>query len=112
MALKDLRTAAAAATGAELPEIAPLRRVRPRDIVLMAAVIFAAYLLISQLAEIGFGTIADELGKADAAWVVVALILAQLTFVAVGHVGARGGGDAARRCCPASCCSRRSSSST
>ena len=46
-------------------------------LVLMAAVIFAAYLLISQLADIGFGTIADELRDAELAWVVVALILAQ-----------------------------------
>jgi len=38
---------------------------------------------------IGFGTIAHELGKADLAWVVVALILAQTTFVASG-VSVRG----------------------
>ena len=31
----------------------------------MAAVTFAAYLLISQLAQIGFDTIADELREAD-----------------------------------------------
>ena len=87
--LEELRAAAAAATGSEEPEIAPLRRVRPRDLLLMAAVIFAAYLLITQLAEIGFGTIADELGEADPAWVVVALILAQSTFIASG-VSVRG----------------------
>ncbi len=51
--------------------------------------IFAAYLLISQLAEIGFDTIADELRGANAAWVVVALILAQCTFVGAG-VSVRG----------------------
>ena len=56
----------------------------------MAAVIFAAYLLISQLAEIGFDTIADELRKADPAWVVVALLLAQSTFIPSG-ISARGG---------------------
>jgi tRNA A-37 threonylcarbamoyl transferase component Bud32 len=42
--LKDLRTAAAAATGQEAPEIAPMRRVRPKDLLLTAALIFAAYL--------------------------------------------------------------------
>jgi hypothetical protein len=31
----------------------------------MAAVVFAAYLLIGQLADIGFDTIADELREAD-----------------------------------------------
>jgi uncharacterized membrane protein YbhN (UPF0104 family)/tRNA A-37 threonylcarbamoyl transferase component Bud32 len=79
--LKDLRTAAAAATGQEVPEIAPLRRIRAKDVVLMVALVFAAYLVISQLAEIGFRTIADELSEADLAWVVLALILAQTAFI-------------------------------
>jgi uncharacterized membrane protein YbhN (UPF0104 family)/tRNA A-37 threonylcarbamoyl transferase component Bud32 len=87
--LKELRAAAAAATGQEAPEVAPLRRIRPTDLLLTAALISAAYLLISKLASIGFGTIAHELGKADLAWVVVALILAQTTFVASG-VSVRG----------------------
>ena len=82
--LKELRERAAAATGTPKPELAPLRRVRPRDVLLMALVIFAAYLLVSQLAEIGFGTIAGELGNADLAWVIVALILAQCTFIGSG----------------------------
>ena len=56
----------------------------------MAAVIFAAYLLIAQLADIGFGTIADELREAELVWVVVALILAQSTFIPSG-VSVRGG---------------------
>jgi glycosyltransferase 2 family protein len=88
--LNDLRAAAARAAGMEAPEIAALRRIRPKDLVLMAAVIFAAYLLITQLAEIGFGTIADELRDAEPAWVVVALILAQTTFVPSG-ISVRGG---------------------
>jgi uncharacterized membrane protein YbhN (UPF0104 family) len=51
---------------------------------LTAALIFAAYLLITQLAQIGFGTIVDEVSKADPVWIVVALLLAQSTFVASG----------------------------
>jgi uncharacterized membrane protein YbhN (UPF0104 family)/tRNA A-37 threonylcarbamoyl transferase component Bud32 len=82
--LKELLASAAEATGQKPPELAPLRRVRPKDLVLMAALVFAAYLVITQLAEIGFGTIAHELGKADVTWVVVGLILAQLTFVGSG----------------------------
>ena len=50
----------------------------------MVLVIFAAYLLVSQLAQIGFGTIADELGNAELAWVIVALVLAQCTFIGSG----------------------------
>jgi glycosyltransferase 2 family protein len=82
--LKDLRAAAAAATGQEATEVAPLRRIRPKDLLVTAALIFAAYLLITQLAEIGFGTIADVVGKASPAWVIVALILAQSSFIGSG----------------------------
>jgi glycosyltransferase 2 family protein len=87
--LKELREAAAEATGTQVPEIAPLRRIRAKDLLLMAAVIFAAYLLISQLAEIGFGTIAGELGKADLVWVLIALLLAQSAYIGSG-VSVRG----------------------
>jgi uncharacterized membrane protein YbhN (UPF0104 family)/tRNA A-37 threonylcarbamoyl transferase component Bud32 len=82
--LKDLRVAAAAATRTEVPQVASMRRVRPKDLLLMAALIFAAYLLISQLAEIGFGTIAHQLHQADGAWVVVALIVAQCALIGSG----------------------------
>jgi uncharacterized membrane protein YbhN (UPF0104 family)/tRNA A-37 threonylcarbamoyl transferase component Bud32 len=87
--LKKLRTDAAAATGQEAPEVAPLRRVRPRDLLLTAALIVAAYLLISKLAEIGFGTIYRELKTADLAWVLVALLIAQSSFIGTG-VSVRG----------------------
>jgi glycosyltransferase 2 family protein len=87
--LKELRAAAAEATGQEAPEVAPMWRVRPKDLLMTAALIFGTYLLITKLAAIGFGTIAHEVAQADPAWVVVALILAQLTFIA-GGVSVRG----------------------
>jgi uncharacterized membrane protein YbhN (UPF0104 family) len=87
--LKELRTAAAAATGQAVPEPAPLRRIRPKDLLLTAALVFGAYLLISKLSAIGFGTIAHEVGKAEPAWVIVALVLAQATFIGSG-VSVRG----------------------
>jgi uncharacterized membrane protein YbhN (UPF0104 family)/tRNA A-37 threonylcarbamoyl transferase component Bud32 len=82
--LKDLRAAAAKATGQKVPELAPLRRIRARDFVVTAALVFATYLLITELAQIGFGTIAHELGQADVAWIVVGLILAQASFITAG----------------------------
>jgi uncharacterized membrane protein YbhN (UPF0104 family)/tRNA A-37 threonylcarbamoyl transferase component Bud32 len=82
--LKQLRADVAAATGQKTPEVAPLRRIRPRDLLLTAALIVAAYLLISKLAEVGFDTIYHELKQADLAWVVVALILAQSSFIGTG----------------------------
>jgi uncharacterized membrane protein YbhN (UPF0104 family)/tRNA A-37 threonylcarbamoyl transferase component Bud32 len=81
VALDKLRADAAAATGAEEPEVTPLRRVTLRDFVTTAAVAFAAYLLISQLAEVGFDTIADALRDAEPAWLVAGLLLAQLALV-------------------------------
>jgi uncharacterized membrane protein YbhN (UPF0104 family) len=79
--IEALRAQAAEATGVQLPEIAPMHRARPRDILLMAFVGVAAYLVISQLAEIGFDTIYDQLRAADWAWLALALVVAQLTFV-------------------------------
>jgi uncharacterized membrane protein YbhN (UPF0104 family)/tRNA A-37 threonylcarbamoyl transferase component Bud32 len=87
--LKDLRAKAAEATGQPVPDAVPLRRMRPRDLLATAMVAVAAYLLITQLAKIGFGRIAHELGHAEIAWIVVGLILAQLTFV-LGAVSFRG----------------------
>jgi uncharacterized membrane protein YbhN (UPF0104 family)/tRNA A-37 threonylcarbamoyl transferase component Bud32 len=87
--LKRLREDAASATGQEVPDLVPMRRIRVRDLVVTAMVAIAIYLLIAQLAEIGFGTIADELRDADVAWVVVGVLLAQLALVA-GGVSLRG----------------------
>jgi uncharacterized membrane protein YbhN (UPF0104 family)/tRNA A-37 threonylcarbamoyl transferase component Bud32 len=82
--LEKLRANAAGATGQPLPKIVPMRRIRLRDFAVTGMVAVAGYLLITQLAKIGFGTIADELRHADVAWVVVALILAQFVFVGRG----------------------------
>ena len=89
VALKDLRDATATATGTEPAKVVELRRVRPQDLLLVALVIFAAYSLIGQIAEIGPGTLLDELSGADLAWAAVALVLAQLTMIG-GGVSVRG----------------------
>jgi uncharacterized membrane protein YbhN (UPF0104 family)/tRNA A-37 threonylcarbamoyl transferase component Bud32 len=78
--LKKLRADVSEVTGTPVPEIAEMRRIRPKDVLMMAALVFAAYLLITQLADIGFDTLVDELGKAELAWVLVALILAQVAL--------------------------------
>jgi uncharacterized membrane protein YbhN (UPF0104 family) len=79
--LKQLRAAVSEATGTPVPEIAEVRRIRLKDVLMMAALVFAAYVLISRLADIGLDTLADELGRADLAWVLVALILAQAALI-------------------------------
>ncbi len=82
--LGRLRAAAAEATGTAEPEIAPLRRVRLKDVLTMLALVVASYTIITRLAEIGFDTIARELRHAEPAWVVLALILAQSAFLGSG----------------------------
>jgi uncharacterized membrane protein YbhN (UPF0104 family)/tRNA A-37 threonylcarbamoyl transferase component Bud32 len=85
VSLKKLRAEVAAATGQEeAPELAPLRRIRPKDLLITAVLIVAAYVLISKLAQIGFDTIYDELKQADPAWFGIALLLAQSSFIGKG----------------------------
>ncbi len=81
VALKSLRQGAAAATNEKVPELAQVHRVRARDFLFTGLIAFAAYLLITKLAKIGFGTIATELRHSDLVWVGVALLLAQLSYV-------------------------------
>ena len=102
--LKELRAAAADATGQEVPELAPLRRVRPKDLLMTAALAFAAYLLISQLADIGFRTIIDQLAEADPAWLIVALLLAR-PRLSVTAYRCEGPWRSRSRFSPVSCCS-------
>ena len=64
-----------------MPDIADVRRVSPRDVVLVGLTAFAAYLLLSQLADVGLSTIVDELAGARWAWVIVALFVAQLPLL-------------------------------
>src|SRR4029450_6256202 len=55
-----------------------------KDVLTMAALIVAAYILITRLAEIGFDTLGRGLKDAEPAWVVVALLIAQSAFVGSG----------------------------
>jgi uncharacterized protein (TIRG00374 family) len=90
VALKQLRSDAATAVGAEKPpELAPLRRVTLRSALTTAALAVAAYLIITQLAQIGFHQIVRELRSADVAWLALALVLAQLPYLG-GAISLRG----------------------
>jgi uncharacterized membrane protein YbhN (UPF0104 family) len=79
--LKKLREAAAEATHEKVPELVPIRRVRPRDVLFTGLVALAAYLLITKLADIGFATIYHQLRSANPAWVAVGVVLANLTYI-------------------------------
>lgn len=77
--LKDLREAVIEAVDAEPPELVELRRVTWGSVAMLVLSLFAAYALISALGDIGFDVIVEELSNAEWAWVMIALILAQLT---------------------------------
>ncbi len=76
-----LREQVVAVTGGEMPEIAEVRRVSARSVVLVVLTAFAAYLLIGQLADIGIDTIIEELSGAEWGWALLALLVAQTTLV-------------------------------
>jgi uncharacterized membrane protein YbhN (UPF0104 family) len=79
--LKDLRDDVATALGTKAPQLAELKRVSWAHVALVALSAFAAYTLITQLAEIGFDTIAEQMRGADWSWIVIAFVLAQMTNV-------------------------------
>ena len=76
--VSDFRATAAAALDVPLPPIAELRRVTIKGLLFVALTAFAAWLIISQLADIGLSTIIDELQQASWEWLLVVLILGQL----------------------------------
>ncbi len=88
--LQALRRRAAEATGVELVPLAQLRRVRLRDVALLALTLVAAVTLLSQLADVGLDTIVDLLAEARWAWVITAIVLAQAALAgeAVAVTGA------------------------
>ncbi len=77
--LDDLREATARSLDTEPPPLAQLARVTWGSVAMVVLTFFAASALISSLADIGLEAIVDQLGDAKVAWLVVALILAQLT---------------------------------
>ncbi len=92
--ISGLRKEVAEALGTSAPELTKLQRVSWGSVAMAALTLFAASSLISSLTDIGLDTIAEEMSSANWAWIVVALVLAQLTNVGeylsmVGVVGFR-----------------------
>jgi uncharacterized membrane protein YbhN (UPF0104 family) len=87
-----LRQRAADATGGDVPEVAELRRIQLRDVLLMLLTVVAAATLLSQLADIGLDAIVEELSGASLGWVLFGLVLAQLPllFDAIATIAAVG----------------------
>lgn len=78
----DLRKDLASVLEVETPEPVKLRRVRVRDVVMLLLALVAANALIGWITSIDLDTLVDELADASVGWLLVALVLSQLTNVA------------------------------
>ncbi len=73
--METLRQGLAEQLGAEAPELAAVKRVKISQIVIALAAIIAVNALISQVADVGFDTLVDELQNASMAWLAVAFLI-------------------------------------
>ncbi|MCJ7779581.1 MAG: flippase-like domain-containing protein, partial [Acidimicrobiia bacterium] len=78
--VSELRDAIATSTGAELPESAKLRRVRPKDLIMPALSLVAAYALLGMLADIDFVAVWAVVQDAAWTWIVVGFVVGQTAF--------------------------------
>lgn len=90
--ISALRNDVAETLDTEPPELVQLQRVSWGSVVMAALTLFAASSLITSLTDIGIDTIAEQMSEAIWVWVVIALLMAQLTnvgeyFSLVGVVG-------------------------
>jgi hypothetical protein len=79
-ALAELRRVAAERTGADVPELDRLARVRPVTVPWLVLGLFAVYLLLPQVGELH--QTLDTLGRAQVGWLVVAVFMSAGTYVA------------------------------
>jgi uncharacterized membrane protein YbhN (UPF0104 family)/tRNA A-37 threonylcarbamoyl transferase component Bud32 len=80
--VETLRTTIAERTGTEPPPPAEIVRVRPRDVLQTGFVLFAAYVLLTTLVDLDWGTVWQTWRGATWTWVVVGLVVAQGTAFA------------------------------
>jgi uncharacterized membrane protein YbhN (UPF0104 family) len=86
--LTRTRSAAAAASGLGTPELVRVQRVRPRNLLTIAALVGVYYVLLPQLAKVGNPL--PVLESAQWAWVLVAIAFSVLTYLA-SAIGLLGG---------------------
>jgi glycosyltransferase 2 family protein len=86
--LTRTRSAAAAASGVESPQLVRVQRVRPRTLLVIAVLAGGFYILLPQLAKVGNPWPALE--SAQWAWVLVVIAFSALTYLA-SAVGLLGG---------------------
>jgi uncharacterized membrane protein YbhN (UPF0104 family) len=75
-----IRDAIAEATDTELPEPGKLRRVEPKNLIMPALSLVAAYALIGMLIDIDFAAVWAVAEDATWAWIIVGFFVGQLAF--------------------------------
>jgi len=78
--MSELSDAIATATGAAAPEPARLRRVRPKDLIMPALSLIAAYALLGMMADIDFVAVWDVVSNATWLWLIVGFFVGQIAF--------------------------------
>lgn len=78
--VEELREAVVAATGADPPPDAKLRRVRWQDLIMPALSLVAAYALIGMLSDIDFEAVWEVVRDATWAWIGVGFLIGQFVF--------------------------------
>lgn len=79
--MSDLSDTIAAVTGADAPEPAKLRRVRPKDLIMPALSLVAAYALIGMMADIDFAAVWEVVESAAWVWIFVGFFVGQIAFL-------------------------------
>ena len=72
---ETLRRDLAEQLGAEAPELAAVKRVKISQVFVALGAVIAANALISQVTDVGFDTLVDEVQNASLAWLVVAFLI-------------------------------------
>jgi uncharacterized membrane protein YbhN (UPF0104 family)/tRNA A-37 threonylcarbamoyl transferase component Bud32 len=79
--LRQIREAITAATDADVPDAAKLRRIRPKDLIMPALSLIAMYALLGMLTDIDFAAVWDVVR--DAIWIliVIGFFIGQIAFL-------------------------------
>ncbi|MCL1593389.1 MAG: flippase-like domain-containing protein [Actinomycetia bacterium] len=77
----DIRDRIAEATDVELPEEAKLRRVRPKDLIMPALSLIAAYALLNMLTDIDFVAVWAVVQDASWALIILGFVIGQTSFL-------------------------------
>jgi len=76
----ELREAITTSTGTDMPEEAKLRRVRPKDLIMPALSLIAAYALLGMLTEIDFVAVWDVMKVAAWPLIIIGFLVGQTSF--------------------------------